>query len=206
VVNDLAEVDVMNKQRVFFSLSMCSLVLLLAACTTPRVRSDYDAKQAIGNYRSYVWEQAETDATAGGPAFDNPINEQRLRDAVDAQLAASGLQPAAAGATPDSYVTLAIGTRQAIDDRERFPVRFGFGFGTWSPGFGSSVYLSDIGGYNYREGRVTLDLYDAATRKPIWHATVEQDLSYMTGDSAQKRINQLVEAMFAKFPGKVTTK
>ncbi|MGD9843739.1 MAG: DUF4136 domain-containing protein [Steroidobacteraceae bacterium] len=194
----------MSNKRVLSSLLLCVTALLLAACSTPRVRSDYNAKLSIGNYHSYVWEQAEIDATTGGPAFNNPLNEQRLRDAIDAQLAANGLQLAEAGATPDSYVTLAIGTRQAINDRDRSPVRVGFGFGTWGPRFGSSIYMSDVGGYNYREGRVTLDFYDAATRKPIWHATVEQDLTYMTGDSAQKRINQLVDAMFAKFPGKVS--
>jgi hypothetical protein len=80
-------------------------------------------------------------------------------------------------------------------------IGFGFGFGSWRPGFGSSVYISDDDYYNYREGRITLDFYDATTRKAVWHATVEQDLTYLTGDNAEKRINAVVTAMFAKFPG-----
>lgn len=189
-----------NKRAVLFS-GLCSAVLALSACsTTPRVRHDADANANLGNYRSYVWEEPEVAATAGGQAFKNPINEQRLRDAVQAQLAARGLQLAADGVMPDSYVTIAVGTRQTLEPDDRFPVRVGFGFGTWRPGFGSSIYMSNDGLYNYREGRISIDFYDATTRKPLWHATVEQDLSYLTGDNAQKRINAVVAAMFAKFP------
>jgi len=46
-----------------------------------------------------------------------------------------------------------------------------------------------------------VDLFDAKTRQPIWHASVEQDLTYLTGNNAEARINTVVTAMFAKFPG-----
>ncbi len=183
------------------SIAVLLTVLALAACSTvPSVRYDYDAKASISNYHSFVWEQAETDATVSGAAFNNPINEQRLRDAVQNELASRGIQLAAQGTTADSYVTIAIGTRQAVGRDDRSRIRFGFGFGTWRPGFGSSVFITDDDWYNYREGRITLDLYDAATRKAIWHATVEQDLTYLTKENAEKRINAIVTAMFAKFP------
>jgi hypothetical protein len=55
--------------------------------------------------------------------------------------------------------------------------------------------------YSVREGRVTVDLFDAKKREAIWHASVEQDLTYLTGDKAEARINAVVEAMFTKFPG-----
>lgn len=180
---------------------LLAALLGLGACnTTPRVRYDYDAKANLANYQHFVWEQAETDATAGGPAFNNPLNEQRLRDAVQEELSKRGITPAADSKSADCYVTIAIGSRQAVDT-ERSRVRFGFGFGTWQPGFGSSVFISDDPGYNYREGRITIDLYDAATRKALWHASVEQDLTYLTKENAEKRINQVVAAMFAKYPG-----
>ncbi|MGC3982281.1 MAG: DUF4136 domain-containing protein [Steroidobacteraceae bacterium] len=183
-------------------VSVAVLAGTLSACnSTPPVRSDYDSKTNIANYHSYVWEDPQADASPGGQAFKNPINEQRLRDAVQDQLANRGLQLAGDSDVPDSYVTVAVGTRQNADPDDRFPVRIGFGFGTYRPGFGSSVYMSNDDLYNYREGRISIDFYDAATRKPIWHATVEQDLTYMTGANAEKRINALVAAMFAKFPG-----
>lgn len=190
----------MFSKRFVYLAGVLSAVLALGACTTPHVRHDADASANLTGYRTFGWEQPETkDGTADGPAFKNPLNEQRLRDAVAAQLVARGLQPVAEGAKPDTYVTVAVGTRRAIRD-ERFPVQVGFGFGRWHPGFGSSVYFSNDYYYDYREGRISVNLYDTATRKPIWYATVEQDLSYLTGDDAAKRINTVVAAMFAKFP------
>lgn len=194
-----------NKRLVWLS-GACSAALAVSACTTPHVRHDADARANLSNYHSYVWEQPGAETDAGGQAFKNPINEQRLRDAVQTQLAMRGMQPTAEGAKPDSYVTIAVGTRQTLETYDRFPMRVGFGFGTWRPGFGSSIYWSDDSFYNYREGRISIDFYDAANRKPLWHATVEQDLSYLTGANAEKRINAIVAAMFDTFPTAPTSK
>lgn len=191
-----------NKRAKSLSVVLAALAALSACSTAPRVRYDYDAKADIGKYHSYVWEQMADDSTAGGSAFKNPINIKRLQDAVNANMAKRGLQLAAEGGTPDSYVTVAIGTRQNVEADDR--VRFGFGFGSWRPGFMSSVNWTTDGLYNYREGRVSVDFYDIKTRQPIWHAAVEQDLTYLTGEHAEARINALVDAMFDKFPGSAT--
>ena len=176
------------------------IVMTLSACSSIQVRADADATVNIGNYHHYAWEPLLKEGAAGGAAFDNPLNEQRLKEAIDQQLAARKILPTPAEAKPDCYVRLAIGSRQAIDGDQRLPVRVGVGFGSWSPGFGSSVMISNDLRYLYREGRITVDLFDAVTRKPIWHVTVEQDLSYLTGNNAQQLINEVVQAMFAKFP------
>ncbi len=55
--------------------------------------------------------------------------------------------------------------------------------------------------YTYREGRIAVDMFDAKTREPLWHAEVEKDLSGLTGEKAEAHINAVVTAMFAKFPG-----
>jgi len=182
---------------VIFALSL----VMLSACSSIQVRADADETVNIANYHYYAWEPLVKEGAAGGPAFDNPLNEQRLREAIDQQLAARNIRLAEGENKPECYVRLAIGSRHAIDGDDRLPVRVGVGFGSWSPGFGSSVMISNDLRYLYREGRITVDLFDEVTRKPIWHVTVEQDLSYLTGSNAQQRINEVVQAMFAKFPG-----
>jgi hypothetical protein len=52
----------------------------------------------------------------------------------------------------------------------------------------------------YREGIIAIDLYDARTRQPLWHASVDQSLYGVSGAEAQKRIDAAVAALFAKFP------
>ncbi len=178
--------------------------LALTACSTPQVRTDYDERINLEHYHSYVWEQGPPLDNSGDHAFDNPLNTLRLREAVDQQLAAHHLELAVGGTSADAYIKLSIGTRQVLQRDDRFPVGVGFGVGAWSPGVASSLYLSNDGRYGYREGRITIDIYDALTRKPIWHATVEQDLSYLTGQQAQQRINEVVQAIFNKFPTAVS--
>lgn len=191
----------MSIQRVTFVACLLAGVLALGACTTPHVRYDTDSRAVIANYRTYVWEQAAADPSAREAAFNNPLNLKRVRAAVDANLAKQGLQPAAEGATPDAYVTVAIGNRQVIETENRSPVRLGVGWGYWHRGYMGSMAWDTDSVYSYREGRISIDLFDAKKREAIWHASVEQDMSYLTGDKAEARINEVVAAMFAKFPG-----
>jgi Domain of unknown function (DUF4136) len=194
------EVSVMSIRRVAF---VSCVLLALGACSTPRVRYDKDARADMANYHTYAWKQPTDDATAGGQAFDNPLNLRRLRAAVEANLAKQGLQLAAAEATPDAYVTAAIGSRQMIGTENRYPVRVGLGWGYWHRGYMGALDWDTDSLYSYREGRISIDLFDAKKREAIWHASVEQDMTYLTGDKAEARINEVVAAMFAKFPGAV---
>ena len=38
--------------------------------------------------------------------------------------------------------------------------------------------------YAYREGRVTIDLYDAHSHQALWHAFVDTDVTELTGAEA----------------------
>jgi hypothetical protein len=67
------------------------------------------------------------------------------------------------------------------------------GVGVGGGGWGYAPYV-------YRQSFITVDLYDAASRMPIWHASAEQSLSGLTGDAAAQRIRAAVNAIFLKFP------
>lgn len=181
---------------------------LLSACG-PYVRSDYDNKVNLANYRSYSWaEHSNTERRPQTNAFINPLNEKRLRSAIGAQLAQRGLQPAPDGSTGDVVVSIAIGSR--LNERDYAYPHWGFGMG-WGGPYGPYGPYPYYGGYYgsafigdddvlYRENRVSVDLYDAKSREAIWHASANTDISNVTGASAQARIDEAVNAMFTKFP------
>lgn len=181
----------------------CAAVLtlgLLSACG-PFVRSDYDPKSNLANYHTYSWQQPPAgERRSRERAFDNPINEKRLRDGVAEQLSQRGLQPAAAGSSGDLLVSVAIGWR--LNERDYAYPRWsaGLGWGGWGPrrGYYGSILADDD--VLYQENRVAVDLYDAKTREPVWHAAINTDVSTLTGDNAQARIDAAVKAMFDKFP------
>ena len=145
----------------------------LGACTTLPVTVDSNPNASVASCHSYVFatEHAVAPGQPGG-AYGNPLNGDRLRAAISANLAARGIQPAADHAAADCVVGYAIGTRVVADTfAEGF---YGFGYGGWHRGYGGFGY-----GFPavYNEGRVSLDLFDARSRAAIWHRSEEHSLN-----------------------------
>ena len=69
---------------------------------------------------------------------------------------------------------------------------YGYGYGWGYYGWG--------GPFVYREGIIAVDLYDAKSRQPLWHASVDQSLFDASGPEAQKRIDEAVASIFTKRP------
>jgi hypothetical protein len=46
-----------------------------------------------------------------------------------------------------------------------------------------------------------VDLFDSKSKIPIWHASVSQSVSDLTGPNAVLKINAATNAIFTKFPG-----
>jgi hypothetical protein len=194
------KVPVPNKALV---VALTLSATLLTACSTMNVRSDSAAAASLGACHTYSW-MAPPPGSQPNP-FGNPLNDQRLRDAVSQRLQSRGMAPAATGGAADCQVSYSAGSRTTIEnnyDRPRFSFGFGTGWGRWGRGGGGSVFWDTSYPYAYNEHRVSLDVFqgDDAARKPLWHASVDLDLANLSGAEAEKRIDAAVAAMFAKFP------
>ena len=171
----------------------------LGACTSLPVTADYNPNVGAGACHTYTWAQEHL-ANAGGPGgpYANPLNADRLRAAIDANMAARGIQKAPDKAAADCVVGFAIGSRLVADE---YPA-VGFGYG-WGGGWGPRRYGGLGWDYPYvrEEGRISVDLFDAKTRTAIWHASVNQNVMGLTGPNAEAKINAAAGAIFTKFPG-----
>jgi len=166
-----------------------------------QARSDVDTRASLSSCHSFRFGETRADRAEYAPAFANPLNEKRLRESIQTNLVAHGLQPAAEAALADCAVGYSIGSRLAVDPG--YPrVGWGFGLGWGRRGMASSVAW-DAGPYDFREGRIAVNLFDAHTHEPLWHAYVDEDVTRLTGGEAEQRINAAVAAIFAKFPGAV---
>jgi len=185
------------------SLSVCAALagaVLTSGCAL-QARSDSDPKASMAQCRNYGFAPATSEHAEG--AFANPLNDKRLREAIGQQLQSRGMRVAGETETADCLVHYAIGSRVGVDaGAPRASWGFGWGFGR--RGYGGSLAY-DVP-YDYREGRVSVDLSDAHTHDALWHAYVNVDVTYLTGDEADKRIHEAVAAIFARFPLAVGTK
>jgi len=144
-----------------------------------KVNIDSDPAAPFATYRTYAW-------VRGTPA-PNPLNEDRLRGAVDARLTARGLSVNTAD--PDLIVVTHVTTKE----RKELLVD-GFGYGPWWGGGLSTASVE-----TYIDGTLVLDLYDAHTKKMVWRGVATATASEKPSKNAAK-MTKALDKMFEKLP------
>ena len=175
-----------------------ALALSVAACTTLPVRTDTNPNMSVSNCHTFAFAQEHV-ANADQPAaYGNPLNAERLRVAIEGNLSARGIQRVDR-ANAECVVGYAMGSRQVFND---YYAGFGAGWGGYGWGRRGGFY----GGWGWDgpfvqdETRIAIDLFDAKTHTPIWHASVSQNVADLTGPNAEAKISAGTAAIFAKFP------
>jgi Domain of unknown function (DUF4136) len=160
-----------------------------------QVRTDANAA-LIHACHSFDWAGSFRGNTSLRTTIANPLNESRLRAAIAGHLQSMGVTLASGKA--DCLVGYGIGASSVVVGGLYPGWGWGGGWGwrgPYSGGFG--WYGPDV----VRQGIIGVDIYDGASREPMWHASVDQDLTGAKGPEAEKRINAAVQAIFAKYPG-----
>jgi len=192
----------MLARQITFAVAAGTALLGLQACTTLPVTTDVNPNLSATSCHTYVFaqEHVANAEPSSGSAFGNPLNAERLRVAIESNLAAKGVQKASDRAAADCVVGYALGSRQVFDDYYG-GWGLGYGFGGWGRrGFGYGAWAGYDGPFVRDETRIAVDLFDAKSRKPIWHATVSQNVSDLIGPNAEAKINAGTAAIFATYP------
>ena len=159
--------------------------LVVAGCGGGvEVNTDFDPSAAFPSYKTYSWR--------AGTKLPNPLSEQRLIAAVDAQLKAKGLTPVDSGG--DITVTY-----HAAADKQTDVQTFQTGgyYGCWGGCMGtSSSTITHI-----TVGTIIVDIVDTKSNKMVWRGTGTDTVSGDAKENAEK-INIAVEEMFKNYPPK----
>jgi hypothetical protein len=178
-------------------------LVALEACTGLPVKTDINPNLSVASCHSYAFADEHVANTDQPSAFGNPLNAERLRVAIETNMAAKGVPKAPDRKSADCIVGYAMGTRQVFDDYYgNFGIGWGWGGGWGRRGWGGGGFGFD-GPYPRDETRVSVDLFDAKSRVPIWHASVTQSVADLTGPYAVEKINAAATAIFTKFPSSV---
>ena len=171
-----------------------ALISSLAACTSLHVTSDVNA-DLIGSVhcRTFAWAGSFRGASPLRGTIANPVNEIRLRSAIAAHFAASGVQETTAD--PDCLVGYGIGARDVVGGA------YPYGYYGWGYPYGPYGYYGYYGGpWVYSEGIITIDLFDAKSHQALWHASVNQNLIGSSNAEAERRIGEAVALLFTRYP------
>ncbi len=193
-------------------VAACALGLGLSACSTVAVRTDYAKDLSVAICHTYAFANEHVVNAGGGDeaAYGNPLNADRLRVSIQNSLAAKGIQYVDR-AQADCVVGYALGSRQVFDTYYGGYYGAGWGFGGFG-GFGRGFGYGGYGGFGYgggfgydgpwveNETRIAIDLFDAKSHRPIWHASASQNTYELSGPQAVQKIDLATAAIFAKFP------
>jgi hypothetical protein len=170
-------------------------VALLAGCSSYDIKYDYDMDSNFSNYKTYKWLPRATPANGSAEAAmqNNSLLDNRIRGAVDTQMAAKGFT--VTEGEPDVYVVYYTGLKDKVDVTD-----WGYTYAGsyWGGGLGRNV---DV--YQYTEGTLIVDIVNAPTKQLAWRGSATGVVEPgRTPEQMEARVNDVVARIFANYPPK----
>ena len=167
--------------------------LLLAACSSVQVSTDYDPATDFAVLRAYAWLPRKAGAS-GDPRLDSSLLNERIRNAVEVQLAERGHRKVASGQA-DFLVAYHTAVERKIDVDTIYR---GYGYGTHSWGWGAG---HETVVYDYDQGTLVLDVLDPKAHRLLWRGSAKAVVSEeSTPEKRTKLINEAVAKLLEQFP------
>src|SRR5690242_8245412 len=169
---------------------MLAIPLFVAALTTAvfaaHVSVDYDHATNFSRVKTYSWSKIHT---------ANSIWDDRVKDAVDKQLAAKGWTQVPSGGDVALVAIEKTSVHQQYDTFYN-----GFGGWRWGGGMGGATTTVD----NYKVGTLVVSMFEGNSKQLIWRGTSSSDLSGNPNKNT-KKLDKDVQKLFKKFPPKTAS-
>jgi hypothetical protein len=171
------------------------IVALPAIAAAQKTTYDFDKTATFGAYRTYAFKE--------GTPTKQPLIDQRIVAAIEAQLAAKGFTKN--DTAPDVYVVyhVALDEQQDISAYSTGPMYGGYGWG-WGGGWGSTT--TDVRVRDIIVGTLAVDIVDASKKQMVWRGLGTKELDpNAKPEKRENNINKAVEKIFKNYPPKVRT-
>jgi len=171
---------------------MVAAIIMLSACSSTQVMTDYRKGTDYSGMRSYQIEHKPE--INGVSALDiNPLNRDRIENALQSHLQQRGL---IASDRPDFFVAYSISSRveKSYYTTQHNPY-YGGRWGWYGGGMSSSTTTESESVY----GELMIAVIDANTNQMVWYAVVSKPLSENI-KNRETEINKAVEKALIEFP------
>ncbi len=192
----------MSSRFIPLMVAAMAACLPLTGCESPGGKVSVLAGSTPLAGSTYAW--APVQSGGGDPRIDNDIMRERIRTAIDTNLAAKGymqVDPSKAKLLVSYHVGLQNKTDYSATSMGGGP-GMACGVRGCIGGYGWGMYGApmdvDIRSINYTEGAVMLDLADAASGKLAWRATSQKRVDQ--SDATQDGLNAIIADMVKTLP------
>ncbi len=180
-----------------FVMAACA-ALLLGACASTDVQTDYDPETDFSRYQRYHW----LEETSGADPQVGPLIAERAREALTLQLERNLYRRAAPGDKPDFLIRYYVSEgAQTSESRGRGSI--GLGSASGNVGLGVGIGFPLGGTRVTRQLQIIVDILDGDTRKLSWRGVRQFDLDGKAKPEAiAAKVNESVNKIWAEFPPK----
>ena len=178
-------------------IAVTGSLLLAAACAGQQVTTDYSPSIDFSQYKTYAL------VTPPANSGSQQLLDQRVRGAVETQLADKGLTQADRG-NADLYVGYGMvdKTHTRIydyNDGWGWGGRWGWRYWRWGVAWPMTIHRQIE---TYTDGTVVVNLVDAKTKQVVWEGEVPDvlPLPVSSPNGATQKIDGAVAKLFTKYP------
>ena len=165
--------------------------LIMVGCSS-KVDTDYDPSFSTEPLKTYAVIHKSQDGV-------ETLDEKRLREAINREMRAKGYKSTTVE-TADFHITF----QSAVEEDVPSNFSFGFGFGTYSSGVGTSVGTTQ--NVTDDQEKLAINMIDPATRKTFWHAAAtKKRRDFKSPQARSDYIDKTVATMLKEFPARPDT-
>jgi len=181
------------------------LAFFLTGCvaTTPvEVSTDYDRNVNFSEYRTFKWFQDKPTAGIDSANKYNTFLDQRIRNAVEAQLIQKGFTKTESNPNILIAYDVKVINRQSVRPDYAYAPGFGYGYSYWY-GYRYNYGYNRFGGRpmmieEYKDGTIIIDLVDAKDNQLIWRGWGQMEVD--EANISEAEVNKIVTNILSKYP------
>jgi len=180
------------------------LSLVLSACSTVKVSTDYDQSADFTALKGFNWLPESVKVEKENAYLNNRIMDVRITKAIDKQLVAQDFSFSTA---PDFYVNYSITSEKktnirTYDNYSGYGPSWGWGVGYGHRGMSLNAH-TETRIDEYQQGSLVVDVIDPTSLELIWRGIGSKRLPEST-DAAEmdKLVADVVKSILSKFPPK----
>jgi hypothetical protein len=173
-------------------LGMLSLSLAITGCTTTPTAEDYDHTVNFSNYSTFAFMRRER------PQVEDPV-ATHIEDTIKADLTRRNYSLVSNPDIADFVVDFTIGAQERTDTQS-YSQQYQGNWFRGCPWWGQHYWGDGIDLQDYRQGTLSIDVFDTRSRMPVWHGWSRKELPQHDSSDSDQPVRETVLAVLAWFP------
>lgn len=170
---------------------------LLAGCSTINSGAHFDETTNFSAWETWSWIADDPHVAPAGAGDFSPLTHRKIREAVDRELRLKGYRFVEDRGQADFVVAYSLGSRDRLQVTS-YPAPFNGPWG-WHIA-GSRYYVREYKEHAYEEGTLSVDIFDAETKQPVWHGWATKTITGYDRDHPSEVIDRGVSKLFETWP------